>query len=151
MERHARSMHVQCHGHAGRADLELRTFDMIAPEQVNHVGTLFASQALAMMDRAAFIAATRHARRHLTMTSREMTSEYVPVHQGQLVEIVSRLGSRNGSVVAVDTALYAEDMLTGDRRLNARGHFLLTPVDDRDAPALPASETAHLSVGKEVS
>lgn len=43
------------------AESETRMIEMIFPEQANHYGTLFGGNALALLAKAAFIAATRHA------------------------------------------------------------------------------------------
>ncbi len=43
--------------------IEARLLEMVFPDHTNHLGTLFGGQALAWMDKAAFIVASRHARR----------------------------------------------------------------------------------------
>jgi hypothetical protein len=42
---------------------EARLLEMVFPDHANHLGTLFGGLALAWMDKAAFIVASRHARR----------------------------------------------------------------------------------------
>ncbi len=46
---------------AGRIT-ETRLMEMVFPGQANHYGTLFGGQALALMDKAAFMVASRYAR-----------------------------------------------------------------------------------------
>lgn len=41
---------------------EARLCEMVFPEQANHYGTLFGGTALSLMGKAAFVAASRHAR-----------------------------------------------------------------------------------------
>ena len=43
--------------------------DVVFPDRANHYGTLFGGHALHLMGKAAFIAATRHARQHVVMAS----------------------------------------------------------------------------------
>ena len=69
--------------------IEARMIEMVFPEQTNHLGTLFGGQALAMMDKAAFIAASRYARRAVVTASSERVDFHVPVRQGELVELRS--------------------------------------------------------------
>ena len=42
---------------------EARPWEIVFPDHANHLGSLFGGQTLAWMDKAAFIAATRYARR----------------------------------------------------------------------------------------
>ena len=48
---------------------EATLLEMVFPDHTNHLGTLFGGQALAWMDKAAFIVASRHARR-IVVTAR---------------------------------------------------------------------------------
>jgi RNA polymerase sigma-70 factor (ECF subfamily) len=50
---------------------ETRIVEMVFPNQTNHYGTLFGGAALRLMDMAAFVAASRHARRPVVTASSE--------------------------------------------------------------------------------
>ena len=80
----------------------VRMMDVVFPNQTNHYGTLFGGQALALMDRAAFIAATRYARCVVVTASSQKTDFHTPVVQGQLVELEARV-IRTGLEVRVST------------------------------------------------
>ena len=55
---------------------EARLLEMVFPDHANHLGTLFGGQALAWMDKAAFIAASRYARRTVvTARSEQLTPQ----------------------------------------------------------------------------
>ena len=43
--------------------LEVRMAEIVFPNHTNHIGTLFGGQAMAWMDKAAFLAAARYSRR----------------------------------------------------------------------------------------
>jgi acyl-CoA hydrolase len=118
---------------AGRIT-ETRLMEMVFPEQTNHYGTLFGGQALALMDKAAFMVASRYARLPVVTASTEKIDFHVPVRQGQLVELVSRVVSTGRTSIAVDVDLYAEDLLTGDRQLGTRGRFVLVALDAQGKP-----------------
>lgn len=121
------------HIEAGRLT-EVRLFEMVFPEQTNHYGTLFGGQALALMDKAAFIAASRYARRTVVTASSERIDFHVPVREGQLVELIARLTSTGRTSMAVDVDLYTEDLLSGERQLATRGRFTLVALDDAGQP-----------------
>jgi uncharacterized protein (TIGR00369 family) len=119
---------------AGRLT-EARLIEMVFPEQTNHYGTLYGGQALALMDKAAFIAASRYARRTVVTRSSERVDFHVPVRQGQLVELLARVVSTGRTSITVEVALYSEDLLTGERQLGTQGRFVLVAVDEAGRPA----------------
>jgi len=118
---------------AGRLT-EARLIEMVFPEQTNHLGTLFGGQALALMDKAAFIVASRYARRTVVTASSERVDFHVPVRQGQLVELIARVASTGRTSITVDVALFAEDLASGDRELCTRGRFVLVALDAHGKP-----------------
>ena len=123
---------------AGRL-LEARMIEMVFPEQTNHLGTLFGGQALAMMDKAAFIAASRYARRAVVTASSERVDFHVPVRQGQLVELLARVVATGNTSLSVEVKLFSEDLLSGERKLCTQGRFVLVAVDadGHKSPVLP--------------
>lgn len=118
---------------AGRA-CEVRLLEMVFPEQTNHYGTLFGGQALALMDKAAFVAASRYARRAVVTASSERVDFHVPVRQGQLVELIARVVATGRTSMTVDVEMYTEDLLTGVRQLATRGKFILVALDAQEQP-----------------
>lgn len=114
---------------------ECRLIEMVFPEQTNHYGTLFGGQALALMDKAAFIVASRYARRAVVTARSEKCDFHVPVRQGQLVELVTRIVGTGRTSMNVEVDLYSEDLLTGDRQLGTRGSFVMVALDAHGKPA----------------
>ncbi len=119
---------------AGRVT-ECRLIEVVFPEQTNHYGTLFGGQALALMDKAAFVVASRYARRTVVTASSERCDFHVPVRQGQLVELVAQLVGTGKTSMTVEVELYAEDLLSGDRQLCTRGRFVMVALDAHGKPA----------------
>src|SRR3954471_2862316 len=109
--------------------IEARMIEMVFPEQTNHLGTLFGGQALAMMDKAEFIDASRYARRGVFTASSERVDFHVPVRQGQLVELLARVVATGKTSLTVEVSLFSEDLLTGERKLCTQGRFVLVAVD----------------------
>ncbi len=114
---------------------EARIWEIVFPDHTNHLGTLFGGQALAWMDKAAFVAATRFARRTVVTARSEQVDFHVPVRQGQLVEVVARVAVVGRSSMQVDVELHAEDPLAGTRRLCTRGRFTMIALDGEGRPA----------------
>ena len=126
------------------APLEARLWEIVFPDHANHLGTLFGGQALAWMDKAAIVAATRYARRTVVTARSEQVDFHVPVRQGQLVELVARIGAVGRSSMQVEVELHTEDPHAGTRHLCTRGRFVMIALDANGRPATvrPLAATA---------
>ncbi|PTS90304.1 acyl-CoA thioesterase [Sphingomonas sp. HMWF008] len=113
----------------------LRMIEIVFPSQTNHYGSLYGGDALKMMGKAAFIAATRHARAVMVMAASDKIEFTSPIREGELVELAARpVGTGRTSVqIAVD--LWAEALLTGERRLAGSARFTMVAVDREGRPA----------------
>jgi len=112
----------------------LQLVDMVFPGQTNHYGTLYGGDALKMMGKAAFIAATRHARAVMVMAASDRIDFTSPVREGEMVELIALVRMTGRSSVKVEVALWAEDLLTGDRRHAATAQFTMVSVDIEGRP-----------------
>lgn len=120
------------------APREVRLWEIVFPDHANHLGTLFGGQALAWMDKAAFLAATRFSRRTVVTARSEQIDFHVPVRQGQLVELVATVEDIGRSAMQVVVELHAEDALAGSRRLCTRGRFTMVALDGDGRPVAVA-------------
>jgi acyl-CoA hydrolase len=124
---------------------QTRFVEMVFPEQANHYGTLFGGNALSLMGKAAFVAATRRARRAVVMATSDKVQFHEPVRVGELVELIARIErvGRSSMTVAVD--VIAETLTTGHRRIAVRGSFEMVAVDEAGRPTPvappPAADT----------
>lgn len=103
--------------------------DIVFPGQTNHTGTLFGGEALAMMDKAAFVVASRYSRRNVVTARAERTDFSVAIQVGRLVEVEATVVGTGRSSMVVEVELYAEDLLTGDRHLATQGRFVMVALD----------------------
>ena len=111
------------------APTEARLLEMVFPDHANHLGTLFGGQALAWMDKAAFIAASRYARRTVVTARSDQVDFSLPIRQGQLVDITATVVAVGRSSMQVDVSLVAEDLLSGRRVPCTRGRFTMIALD----------------------
>lgn len=125
---------------------EARLLEMVFPDHANHLGTLFGGQALAWMDKAAFIAASRYARRTVVTARSEQVDFTLPIRQGQLVETIARVVEVGHSSMRVEVELFAEDLLSGERERCTRGRFVMVALDARGRPA-PVPGLPHAPSG----
>ncbi len=70
---------------------EVRMAEIVFPNHTNHLGTLFGGQALAWMDKAAFLAAARYSRRTVVTARSDQVDFKLPIRIGQMVETIGRI------------------------------------------------------------
>ena len=113
---------------------DTRMVEMVFPNQTNHYGTLFGGHALELMDKSAFITASRYARKSMVTASSERIDFKTPVKHGYLVEVIGRIVKRGNSSVTVNVELFGENLLSGERPLCAHGNFVLVSFDTTSKP-----------------
>lgn len=112
----------------------LRLAEMVFPGQTNHYGTLYGGDALKLMGKAAFIAATRHARAVMVMAASDRIDFVTPIRAGEMVELIAAVKMTGRSSVRVSVELWAEDLLTAQRRHAATALFTMVAVDAEGRP-----------------
>ncbi|MFT4196662.1 MAG: acyl-CoA thioesterase [Pseudoxanthomonas sp.] len=131
---------------AAAPPVQARLLHMVFPDHTNHLGTLFGGQALAWMDMAAFIVASRYARSTVVTARSEQVDFNQAVHKGDLVEVVATIGKVGRSSMHVDVEVITEDLLSGERKLCTRGRFVMVALDPlgqtAKVPPLPAALAA---------
>lgn len=119
---------------AAPADGTLRMVEIVFPSQTNHYGTLYGGDALKLMGKAAFIAATRHARAVMVMAASDRIDFTSPIREGELVDLASTVRMTGRSSVRIAVDLCAENLLTGERRKAASAIFTMVAVDADGRP-----------------
>ena len=119
----------------------LRTTEMVFPGTTNHYGTLFGGDALKLLGKAAFVTATRHARQVMVMAATNRIDFRAPIDGGDMVALVSRVKMVGRSSLSVEVQLWAERLLTGERRRSATAEFVMVAVDDAGRPKPFASRS----------
>ena len=112
----------------------LRFADIVFPQQTSHYGTLYGGDALKMMGKAAFIAATRHARADIVMASSDRIDFRSQIHNGEMVELSARVLMTGRSSIRIAVELWAENLLSGERRKSAGSTFTMVSVDGSGRP-----------------
>ncbi|SFK40311.1 acyl-CoA thioesterase [Lysobacter sp. cf310] len=122
---------------------EARIIEIVFPDHTNHLGTLFGGQALAWMDKAAFVAASRYARRTVVTARSEQIDFHTAVPKGALVELIARVVSVGRTSMQVEVEMHCEDLLSGESQLATRGRFTMIALDREGVPTpVPALDSA---------
>ncbi len=106
--------------------------EVVFPGHSNHHGTLFGGAAFALMDRAAFIAATRHGRVPFVTASCERIDFKHPVRIGHMAEVTARPLWAGRKALTVEVEMTAENIEGGERQLCTRGLFNMVAVPDAE-------------------
>lgn len=122
-------------GEGARAAPEIRMADIILPSQTNGFGSMFGGDVMALMDKAAAIAALRFCRQPVVTASTERIDFRTPIDQGEIVEALARVIYTGRRSMVVRVHLYAEHPLIGDIRLCTTGYFNMVIVAPPGEPA----------------
>lgn len=107
--------------------------DVVFPEQLNHRGTLFGGAAIALMDQAAFVAASREARTDVVCAGADGIEFSRPIAPGDLVEATAAVERRGRRSMTVSVVVIAEALRTGERREAVRGRFHMVATEPPEA------------------
>lgn len=114
---------------------ETRIVRPVFPADANHYGTLFGGTAMAWMDQAAFIAATRHARGNVVTAHSNAIDFRAPVRVGAMVDLSARVVGVGRTSMRVEVELWVESSTDASRELAARAEIVLVALDDESRPA----------------
>lgn len=113
--------------------------EMVFPNTTNHYGTMFGGKVLDLMDRAAFLAATRFTNQAMVTASMEHIDFFVPVRHGNLVELVAQIVYTGNTSITVKVDLFSENPIRRTREHASEGYFHMVSVDEEGHP-IPVPE-----------
>ena len=114
---------------------ETRLCEFVFPSDTNHLGTLYGGTLMAWMDKAAGVAGLRRSGSSAVVTVAVDALEFrVPIHHGELVELVARVESVARTSMKVRVEAHREDPAGGARELCTAGTFTMVAIDDDGRP-----------------
>jgi acyl-CoA hydrolase len=114
---------------------ETRLCEFVFPSDTNHLGTLYGGTLMAWMDKAAAVAGLRRSGSSAVVTVAVEAPEFrVPIHHGELVELVARVESVGRTSMKVRVEAHREDPASGARELCTAGTFTMVAIDDDGRP-----------------
>ncbi|VDC25115.1 acyl-CoA thioesterase [Pseudogemmobacter humi] len=124
------------------AESEIRTIELILPEQANHYGTLFGGHALALMAKSAFVAAVRHADCAVVMARSDRVDFATPIRVGEMLELVARVARTGRSSMTVEVEATARSIGGAGARTALSGRFEMVAVDGQGRPRAVGTEVS---------
>ena len=110
------------------------TTKTVFPGRTNHHNTLFGGEALAWMDEAAFVCATRFCRKPLVTISSDRVDFKEPIPAGTLVELVASIAEVGRTSLVVEVNVYVENMYKDDKHKAISGSFKFVALDAHRKP-----------------
>lgn len=108
---------------------EAITTDIILPNQTNNYGTVFGGEAMALMDRAAAVAALRFCRKPIVTAATERISFHYPIHSREIIELRAKVIYTGTTSIIVRVHVFSEHPFSGERRLCTTGYFSMVAID----------------------
>ena len=115
-----------------------RVTKTVFPGRTNHHNTLFGGEALAWMDEAAFIAATRFCRKPLVTVSSDRVDIKEAIPAGTIIELVAKIEHVGRTSIRVQVDIFVENMYNDDQHKAISGTFTFVALgpDRKPTPVL---------------
>ncbi len=108
--------------------------ELMMPHQVNNLGHVFGGELLSMVDRAAAVAAMRHAGGPTVTVSIDRVDFVEPIYTGELVTCSARVNFVGRTSMEVGVGVVAENLLTGERRHTNTCLLTFVAIDENHRP-----------------
>lgn len=108
--------------------------EMMMPNQVNNLGHVFGGELLSMVDRAAAVAAMRHAGSPVVTVSIDRVDFKEPIYTGELVTCTARVNFVGRTSMEVGVHVEAENLLSGNKRHTNTCFLTFVAIDSKHRP-----------------
>ncbi len=111
---------------------------LMAPQDVNLLGTVFGGVILAAVDKIAYVSASRHAGRACVTASFDQVDFRSPVSVGEIVTLKASVNTVGRTSLEVGVRVSAESVQGGERRHTNSCYVTMVAVDeDREPVPVP--------------
>ena len=119
--------------------------ELMMPNMANNLGNVFGGVILSLIDRAAVVAAVRHAQSACVTVSIDRVEFREPIHLGELVIAKANVDYVGRSSLDVGVRVEAENLVTGERRHTNSCYLTFVAIDSEGHPipvpkVMPESE-----------
>ena len=117
------------------SDSKIKLTEIVFPEDTNPYGNLFGGRLTSLMDKAAFLCATRHARKNCVTASMDRLDFLAPIRTGYIIEVEAQLNYASRSSMEIELNVTAEDTLSGKHVKACHAYFTLVALDPAGKPS----------------
>ena len=123
----------------GVSDSRVEMTDLVMPQEINPLGSVFGGWVMALMDKAAAVAATRHCRGPVTTASVDSINFLAPMRLGHVVRLSAFVTQVFHTSMEVEVEVGSEDPVTGVRARTCSAFFTMVAlgIDGHPSPAPP--------------
>ena len=108
--------------------------ELMMPNMANNLGNVFGGVILSLIDRAAAVAAVRHARAPCVTVAIERVEFREPIHLGELVIAQANVNYVGRTSMEVGVKVWSENLVTGQRRHTNSCHLTFVAIDGEGHP-----------------
>jgi acyl-CoA hydrolase len=108
--------------------------ELMMPHQVNNLGHVFGGEVLSMVDRAAAVAAMRHAKSYAVTVSIDRVEFREPIQTGELVTCTARVNFVGRTSMEIGVRVESEDLVTGRTRHTTTCFLTFVAIDENHRP-----------------
>lgn len=108
--------------------------ELVFPKDTNYLGTAFGGFVLSLMDKAASVAATRHARSAVVTARMDGVDFHTPIRVGDAVALDAHVVKVGRSSMTIRVDVFRENMASGEQQLATTGFFVFVAVDEDGKP-----------------
>lgn len=109
--------------------------EVMMPTHANHYGNVHGGTILKLVDEAAFVVATKHARKNVVLASMDHMTFKHPVNIGDMLNIRARLCYAGRSSMDIEAEIEAEKLKEGRVLKIGSAHLTMVALDERGKPA----------------
>jgi len=135
------------------ADSRVEMTELVMPQEINPLGSVFGGWVMALMDKSAAMAATRHCRGPVATASVDSIDFLAPMRLGHIVRLSAFLTRVFSSSMEVEVVVQAEDPRTGERVTTCSAFITMVSLGldgrPRPAPALRATTPRERRIARE--
>jgi acyl-CoA hydrolase len=123
----------------GVEDSRVEMTELVMPQEINPLGSVFGGWVMALMDKAAAMAATRHCRGPVATASVDSIDFLAPMSLGHIVRLSAFLTRTFRSSMEVEVEVHSEDPRTGEHVKTCSAFFTMVSLgpDGHPRPVAP--------------
>lgn len=103
--------------------------EIVLPNDANLLGNMLGGRVMHLIDIAGALAATRHANLPVVTASVDYLDFRFPIHLGEWIVLKSQVNRVFNTSMEVGVKVYAENVLTGERRHTSSAYLTFVAVD----------------------
>jgi uncharacterized protein (TIGR00369 family) len=116
------------------AQTSLTIAQVMQPQDANPAGNVHGGGIVKLIDTAAAVVASRHARRNAVTASIDSLSFHSPVYVGDLLFLRASLNMAGRTSMEIGVRVEAENFITGETRHTASAYLTFVALDESGKP-----------------